>query len=101
MSFTVLASVFIISMAAAQAYSAPEQVNVQASLISDPMVVAGKTVDYIIAGGGLTGLTIALKLSKNPKINVLVIEKGFYESNDGPIIENPSDYGHILGSSVD
>ncbi|KAJ5368775.1 glucose oxidase precursor [Penicillium cataractarum] len=88
-------------MAAAQAYTAPEQVNVQASLISDPKMVAGKTVDYIIAGGGLTGLTVAAKLSENPEINVLVIEKGFYESNDGPIIENPNDYGHIFGSSVD
>ncbi|GLI81721.1 hypothetical protein PoHVEF18_010110 [Penicillium ochrochloron] len=88
-------------MAAAQGYTAPEQVNVQASLICDPKMVAGKTVDYIIAGGGLTGLTVAVKLSENPQINVLVIEKGFYESNDGPIIENPNDYGHIFGSSVD
>jgi 2-polyprenyl-6-methoxyphenol hydroxylase-like FAD-dependent oxidoreductase len=37
-------------------------------------------------GGGLTGLTVAAKLSENPKIKVLVIEKGFYESNDGPKI---------------
>ncbi|CEJ61000.1 Putative Glucose oxidase [Penicillium brasilianum] len=64
-------------------------------------MVAGKTVDYIVTGGGLTGLTVATKLSENPKINVLVIEKGFYESNDGPIIENPNDYGHVFGSSVD
>jgi hypothetical protein len=32
---------------------------------------------------------VAAKLSENPKIKVLVIEKGFYESNDGPIIEDP------------
>ncbi|OOQ88750.1 Glucose oxidase [Penicillium brasilianum] len=100
MNFIIVASVFS-SIASAQAYNAPEQVNVQASLISDPKMVAGKTVDYIVAGGGLTGLTVAAKLSENPKINVLVIEKGFYESNDGPIIENPNDYGHIFGSSVD
>jgi choline dehydrogenase-like flavoprotein len=100
MSFIIFASV-LSSMAAAQGYTAPEQVNVQASLISDPKMVAGKTFDYIIAGGGLTGLTVAVKLSENPQINVLVIEKGFYESNDGSIIENPNDYGHIFGSSVD
>lgn len=100
MNFIIVASVFS-SIAAAQAYNAPEQVNVQASLISDPKMVAGKTVDYIVAGGGLTGLTVAAKLSENPKISVLVIEKGFYESNDGPIIENPNDYGHVFGSSVD
>ncbi|KAB8203740.1 GMC oxidoreductase-domain-containing protein [Aspergillus parasiticus] len=100
MKSVILAST-IASVAAAQAYTAAEQANVQANLIFDPTTVAGKTVDYIIAGGGLTGLTVAAKLTENPNINVLVIEKGFYESNDGPIIENPNDYGLIFGSSVD
>ncbi|QRD86994.1 glucose oxidase precursor [Aspergillus flavus] len=100
MKSVILAST-IASVAAAQAYTAAEQANVQANLIFDPKTVAGKTVDYIIAGGGLTGLTVAAKLTENPSINVLVIEKGFYESNDGPIIENPNDYGLIFGSSVD
>lgn len=100
MKYVILAST-IASVAAAQAYTAAEQVDVQASLVSDPKTVAGRTVDYIIAGGGLTGLTVAAKLTENPNINVLVIEKGFYESNDGPIIENPNDYGLIFGSSVD
>ncbi|KAB8219528.1 GMC oxidoreductase-domain-containing protein [Aspergillus novoparasiticus] len=100
MKSVILAST-IASVAAAQAYTAAEQANVQANLIFDPKTVAGKTVDYIIAGGGLTGLTVAAKLTENPNINVLVIEKGFYESNDGPIIENPNDYGLIFGSSVD
>lgn len=94
MKSVILAST-IASVAAAQAYTAAEQANVQASLIFDPKTVAGKTVDYIIAGGGLTGLTVAAKLTENPSINVLVIEKGFYESNDGPIIENPNDYGLV------
>ncbi|CRG90472.1 hypothetical protein PISL3812_07516 [Talaromyces islandicus] len=100
MKSIILASA-LASLAAAQDYTPAEQVDVQASLISDPNKVAGQTYDYIIAGGGLTGLTVAAKLSENPKITVLVIEKGFYESNDGPIIENPNDYGLIFGSTVD
>lgn len=100
MKSIILASA-LASLAAAQGFTPAEQIDVQASLISDPNKVAGQTFDYIIAGGGLTGLTVAAKLSENPNITVLVIEKGFYESNNGPIIENPNDYGLIFGSSVD
>lgn len=70
-------------------------------IIGNPYDVAYSTFDYIIAGGGLTGLTAAAALSKNPNISVLVIEAGFYESDDGPLIEDVNDYGKIFGSTVD
>lgn len=82
MKSTILNS-FLLSVAVVQAYSPAEQFDVQSHLISDPNKVARKTFDYIIAGGGLTGLTVAAKLTEDPKVSVLVIEKGFYESNDG------------------
>ncbi|OAR01561.1 hypothetical protein LLEC1_04682 [Akanthomyces lecanii] len=88
-------------LATASAYPASEHVDVQASLLTDPKDVAEKKFDYIIAGGGLTGLTVAAKLSENPRIEVLVIEKGFYESNTGPTIEDPNRYGEIFGTTVD
>ncbi|KAJ5511058.1 hypothetical protein LT330_006245 [Penicillium expansum] len=75
--------------------------DLQSSLLTDPTKVAGTTFDYIIAGGGLTGLTVAARLTENPNITVLVIERGFYESNIGPIIENLNHYGDIFGTSVD
>ncbi|KGO71456.1 Glucose-methanol-choline oxidoreductase [Penicillium italicum] len=77
------------------------QFDLQTSLLTDPTKVAGATFDYVIAGGGLTGLTVAARLSENPNITVLVIESGFYESNIGPIIENLNHYGDIFSSSVD
>ncbi|KAL2812413.1 GMC oxidoreductase-domain-containing protein [Aspergillus granulosus] len=92
---------FLLPLATVSAYLAPEQVDVQSSLLSNPEKVADKEFDYIIAGGGLTGLTVAAKLTENPEIKVLVIEKGFYESNDGPIIEDPNAYGQIFGTTVD
>ncbi|KAH8700511.1 glucose oxidase [Talaromyces proteolyticus] len=98
---SVFLSTLFFSVVTVQAYLASEQIDVQSSLLTDPSKVAGKTVDYIIAGGGLTGLTVAAKLTENPKIKVLVIEKGFYESNDGPIIEDPNAYGQIFGTTVD
>ncbi|KAE8139220.1 GMC oxidoreductase-domain-containing protein [Aspergillus pseudotamarii] len=92
---------FLLPLATVSAYLVSEQIDVQASLLNNPRDVADKTFDYIIAGGGLTGLTVAAKLTENPNIEVLVIEKGFYESNDGPIIEDPNAYGQIFGTTVD
>ncbi|KAJ5193242.1 hypothetical protein N7449_009384 [Penicillium cf. viridicatum] len=77
------------------------QFDLQSSLLTDPTKVVGETFDYVIAGGGLTGLTVAARLTENPNITVLVIESGFYESNIGPIIENLNHYGDIFTSSVD
>ncbi|KAJ5182208.1 hypothetical protein N7449_012355 [Penicillium cf. viridicatum] len=58
MKSVILAST-LASVAAVQAYTAAEQSNVQASLIFDPKTVAGKTVDYIIAGGGVIACQLA------------------------------------------
>ncbi|KAJ5102979.1 hypothetical protein N7532_003508 [Penicillium argentinense] len=76
-------SCVLISVAAAQRYMPSEQIDVQSSLLSDPNQVAGKT------------------LTEDPNIKVLVIENGFYESNDGAIIEDLNAYGDIFGTAVD
>ncbi|KAJ0417922.1 GMC oxidoreductase-domain-containing protein [Aspergillus carlsbadensis] len=71
-------------------------------VISNPLNVANLTYDFVIAGGGLTGLTIAAKLLEHPKnFNVLVIENGFYGSEYGPSIDDLNTYGQIFGSRVD
>lgn len=76
-------------------------IDIQSSLLTDPREVADKNFDYIIAGGGLTGVTAAARLTENPNISVLVVEPGYYESNRGPIIEDVNTYGDIFDSSVD
>ncbi|KAA8646837.1 hypothetical protein EYZ11_009541 [Aspergillus tanneri] len=91
----------LLPVATVHAHLAAENIDVQGSLLTDPNDVAGKKFDYIIAGGGLTGLTVAAKLTENPNISVLVIEKGFYESNGGPIIEDPNTYSQVFGTGVD
>lgn len=101
MRFSHLSVSLSVAVAAAQSYSPTQQLDVQSHLTSDPYEVSNKTYDYIIAGGGLTGLTVAAKLSEDPTISVLVIERGFYESNDGAIIENPNTYGEVFLTSAD
>nr|WNH24672.1 GoxA-GS1-VHb [synthetic construct] len=97
---TLLVSSLVVSLAAALPHYIRSN-GIEASLLTDPKDVSGRTVDYIIAGGGLTGLTTAARLTENPNISVLVIESGSYESDRGPIIEDLNAYGDIFGSSVD
>ncbi|KAJ5645880.1 glucose oxidase precursor [Penicillium lividum] len=74
--------------------------SVLATIITDPKKVSSKNYDYIIAGGGLTGLTAAARLTQNKKISVLVIESGFLQSYR-PIIENVTNFGQAFGSTMD
>jgi choline dehydrogenase-like flavoprotein len=94
-----------------------QNLDLRSSLITDPADVVGKYFEsvfpitflchrsnshsYIIAGGGLTGLTAAARLTKVANISVLVIESGFYESDTGPMINDLNDYGQIFTSGVD
>ncbi|KAJ7152971.1 alcohol oxidase [Mycena filopes] len=59
--------------------------------------VADKLFDYVIIGGGASGLTLAVRLSEEPFVSVLVIEAG--EANlDDPAILAPSRLGSHLGN---
>lgn len=91
----------LLSVALAQTTHKHAPIDIQSSLLRDPREVADKRFDYIIAGGGLTGLTAAARLTENPNISVLVVEGGYYESNRGPIIEDVNTYGDIFDSSLD
>lgn len=51
-----------------------------------PTLFAATRFDYLIAGGGTAGLTLAARLTENPKITVGVIEAGKYRSSDPKIL---------------
>ncbi|KNG82965.1 glucose oxidase [Aspergillus nomiae NRRL 13137] len=78
----------------------PGSNDIHRGVTDDPRKVHGKNYDYVIAGGGLTGLTLAAKLVEK-KFTVLVIESGFYAWEYGPKIDDLNTYGQVFGSSVD
>ncbi|KDQ08161.1 hypothetical protein BOTBODRAFT_38148 [Botryobasidium botryosum FD-172 SS1] len=51
-------------------------------VVTDPGQVDGKTFDYVVVGGGLTGLAVAGRLSEMADKTVLVIEVGNDTRND-------------------
>lgn len=51
-----------------------------------PAFFAATNFDYLIAGGGTAGLTLAARLSENPSITVGVIEAGIDRSDDPRVL---------------
>jgi choline dehydrogenase len=71
-----------------------------AGLTTSPSDVANKTFDYIIVGGGLTGLTVAGRLAEDPSVTVLVVEAGA-DDRQNPIVYDIYKYGKAFGTSLD
>lgn len=70
------------------------------SITSDPSVAANESFDYIIAGGGLTGLTVASRLTEDSNISVLVIEAG-HDDHADPRVNDVRNYGQAFYSELD
>ncbi|KAK5732634.1 hypothetical protein LTR17_010315 [Elasticomyces elasticus] len=94
-------------LAATYVYAAPalpkwpgNPSNLTYGITEDPTNVVDRTFDYIICGGGLTGLTVASRLSEDPDIHVLVIEAGGDDHND-PRVYDVRTYGQAFDTHLD
>lgn len=61
---------------------------------------SGDSHDYVIIGGGTSGLALANRLSENPAVSVLIIEAGG-SVYDNPNVTNPNGYGLAFGTDID
>lgn len=79
----------------------PDSASVNRYIIHNPADVDGHYFDYIIVGGGLTGLTAAARLTEIPDISVLVIESGFWESDRSADVYDLTHYGRLFETAID
>ena len=56
--------------------SVQHQKRALSGIITDPASVAGEAFDYVIVGGGLTGIVAATRLSEESSKRVLLVEAG-------------------------
>ncbi|KAI9753410.1 MAG: hypothetical protein M4579_005182 [Chaenotheca gracillima] len=56
--------------------------------LTTPDAFCSHTYDYVIAGGGTAGLTLAARLTEDPKVSVAVIEAGEDHSGDLTVLVN-------------
>ena len=76
------------------ALSAPAQPNNKrdTTQIFDGAQVNGQTYDYVIAGGGLTGVVLAARLSEDSSRSVLMIEAGYSEEANQNVTGEPTSF---------
>ncbi|KAI0906300.1 hypothetical protein F4823DRAFT_607597 [Ustulina deusta] len=67
---------------------------------SIPLMAPERAPDYIIIGGGTSGLVVANRLSEDPSIEVLVLEAGGDLSLD-PRVNIPALWTSLMGSDAD
>ncbi len=59
--------------------------------------VKDKLFDFIIVGGGTSGLVVASRLTEDPNVHVLVVEAGG-DHTDNPLVKTPGLSGELLGN---
>ncbi|KAF5011439.1 hypothetical protein FDECE_2459 [Fusarium decemcellulare] len=59
-----------------------------------------KAYDYVVVGGGASGLTVANRLTENPAVTVLVVEAGDFDANED-FVTIPGLAGGAVGTKYD
>ncbi|KAF9463402.1 hypothetical protein BDZ94DRAFT_1259269 [Collybia nuda] len=75
-------------------------VDLKTSSISAKAILQSTNFDYIVVGGGTSGLTVARRLSENPKKKILVLEAGRSGAGD-PLVTIPGNSFTFINTDID
>lgn len=95
-------SAFLTACLATAAHAIPHSKKAAKTqgILTSAEQVSNNSFDYIVCGGGLTGLTVASRLSEDPKVSVLVIEGG-QDDHEDPRVNDVRTYGQAFESELD
>ncbi|KAJ7503684.1 alcohol oxidase [Mycena galericulata] len=94
MALTTLTLLLLATSGLAQSFVQPRIIESTASAFSK------ESFDFIVVGGGTSGLVVATRLAENPNIRVGVIEAGEYRPNDANI-NVPQGSGYLGNPNYD
>ncbi|KAG6885228.1 hypothetical protein C0993_004635 [Termitomyces sp. T159_Od127] len=91
---------FVLCLACLSLASPSLPKRASSGITTSPGAADNKTFDYIVIGGGLTGTTVAARLTEDPGISVLVIEAGADDRQD-PRVYDIYTYGQFTATELD
>lgn len=68
--------------------------------VADRVQLDANEYDYIVVGGGTSGLVVANRLSEDPSVSVLIVEAGDSVLTN-PNVTSVDGYGLAFGTSID
>ncbi|KAI0319838.1 alcohol oxidase [Amylostereum chailletii] len=105
MKATLLSHASLLSIASASVFALPSVLHVRretnaqvAPNILSPSAFAATSFDFVIVGGGTSGLVLARRLTESSQVTVGVIEAGDYRPND-PLILTPNGADLVMNTT--
>ncbi|KAI0716163.1 alcohol oxidase [Cerioporus squamosus] len=96
-STSALTSIVLLTLSASASASLHKRAT---EVTTDTAGVDGQTYDYIVVGGGLTGITVATRLAENSSLKILVVEAGGDDRTNEQIYDIYA-YSEAFGGPMD